>query len=99
MKGQVSLVVLVPWEIMKGFSLCDRTQFLVGLETTRVTEAAFTLLRSCLTFHTFSVAKAGSTVEISLYNYTIVHFRNLKHEECFFFITLYLQYQWHSSRK
>lgn len=45
MKGQVSLVVLVPWEIMKGFSLCDRTQFLVGLETTRVTEAAFTLLK------------------------------------------------------
>lgn len=40
---------------------------------------------SCLTFHTFSVAKAGSTVEISLYNYTIVHFRNLKHEECFFY--------------
>lgn len=45
MKGQVSLVVLVPWEIMKGFSLCDRTQFLVGLETTRVTEAAFTVLK------------------------------------------------------
>lgn len=45
MKGQVSLVVLVPWEIMKGFSLSDKTQFLVGLETTRVTEAAITLLK------------------------------------------------------